>query len=94
MSDEPVTGEGRQGLERLWALQQVDSRLAAARAGRAALDDGAGLRAEVEEARGSAVDSALRLHEAQAAIKDHELQLAGQTAEDRGRSVRRADFEP
>jgi predicted nucleic acid-binding Zn-ribbon protein len=83
MSDEPVTGEGRQGLERLWALQQVDSRLAAARAGRAALDDGAGLRAEVEEARGSAVDSALGLHEAQAAIKDRELQLASTEAKQR-----------
>jgi hypothetical protein len=83
MSAEPLNGEGRQALEHLWALQQVDSRLAAARVARASLDDGGGLRAEVEGARAAAADSAVRLHEAQAAIKDHELQLASTEAKQR-----------
>lgn len=83
MTDEGIIGEGRQALEHLWALQQVDSRLAAARAARAALDDGSALRAEVEEARRAAAESATRLHECQATIKDHELQLASTEAKQR-----------
>jgi len=82
MTDDGIP-EGRQALEHLWALQQVDSRLAAARAGRAALDDGSALRAEVEEARRAAAESATRLHECQATIKDHELQLASTEAKQR-----------
>jgi uncharacterized protein len=77
MTSDAVEGNGREALERLWTLQQVDSRLAAARSNRASLDDGSALRAEVETTRGTAAAATARLHECQAAIKDHELQLAG-----------------
>jgi len=83
MTAEGIDGEGRQVLEHLWALQQVDSRLAAARAARAALDDGSALRAGVEDARRAAAESAGRLHECQATIRDHELQLASTEAKQR-----------
>jgi uncharacterized protein len=83
MTAEASNGEGLQALAHLWALQLVDSRLAAARARRAALDDGSGLRAEVDVARRSAAETAARLHESQAALKDHELHLAGTEAKQR-----------
>lgn len=83
MTDEAINGEARQALEHLWGLQQVDSRLAAARAARAALDDGGALRAELEVAARGAAESAARLHASQAALKDHELQLAGTEAKQR-----------
>jgi uncharacterized protein len=83
MTSDAGEGNGREALERLWALQQVDSRLAAARSSRASLDDGSALRAEVETARGGAAAATARLHECQAAIKDHELQLAGTEAKQR-----------
>lgn len=83
MSSDAGGGEGRQALEQLWTLQQVDSRLAAARSGLASLDDGAALRAEVEATGAAATAAAARLHECQAAIKDHELQLAGAEAKQR-----------
>lgn len=72
--------ESDQGLEHVWNLQQVDSALAQARARRSALDDGSALRAEVEAARAAAAQAASRLHECQAALKDHELQLASTEA--------------
>lgn len=83
MTAAEINAEGRQALEHLWALQRVDSRLAAARASRAALDDGSALRAGVEEARRAAAESAARLHECQATIRDHELQLASTEAKQR-----------
>lgn len=83
MTDASINGEGRQALEHLWALQQVDSRLAAVRVSRAALDDGSALRAEVEVVRRAAAESAARWHECQVALKDHELQLASTEAKQR-----------
>jgi predicted nucleic acid-binding Zn-ribbon protein len=68
--------EGLATLGDLWAVQQVDSRLAGARARLAALDDGSALRAEAERARTKASEAAARLRETQAALRDHELQLA------------------
>lgn len=74
-----MSGESTEGgtgpLDSLWAVQQVDARLADARARRAALDEGGALRAEVEAARAAAAEAASRLREAQAALRDHELQL-------------------
>lgn len=69
-----------QTLEYVWHLQRADSELAATRSRRSGLDDGSALRAEVEAARGAAAQSASRLHECQAALKDHELQLASTEA--------------
>ena len=66
----------RAALAALWAVQRVDSDLAALRAERAGLDDGTALRAEAEAARNAAVDAAARLHTAQATLRDQELQLA------------------
>ena len=83
MTSDAADGNGRQALEQLWSLQQVDSRLAAARSSRAALDDGTALRTEVDTTRAAAAAAAARLHECQAAIKDHELQLAGTEAKQR-----------
>jgi uncharacterized protein len=83
MTSGAADGNGREALERLWTLQQVDSRLAAARSARASLDDGSGLRAELETTRSTAAAASVRLHECQAAIKDHELQLAGTEAKQR-----------
>lgn len=74
MTDE--SGGSAAVLPSLWAVQQADTRLAAARSRREALDDGSTLRAEVEAARAAAADAATRLHGMQAALKDHELQLA------------------
>jgi len=68
--------DGLAALAALWAVQQVDLRLAALRAERAALDDGTALRAEAEAARNAATDAAARLHAAQATLRDQELQLA------------------
>jgi len=79
-ADDPAA-EGRAALAGLWAVQQVDTRLAGARDRLAALDDGSRLRAEVEVARAAAADAAARLHQAQAALRDHELQL--RTTEDK-----------
>ena len=75
MSEETGGDSGRP-LEHLWNLQQVDTRLAAARARRSALDDGSALRAEVEAAARAAAQAVAQLHESQAALRDHELQLA------------------
>jgi uncharacterized protein len=75
-SDDAGTRDGLAALAALWAVQQVDSRLAALRAERAALDDGTGLRAEAEGARAEAGDAASRLHTAQATLRDQELQLS------------------
>jgi len=83
MTSDVVDGNGRQALEQLWSLQQVDSRLAAARSSRASLDDGTTLRTELEGTRAAAAAAAARLHECQVAIKDHELQLAGTEAKQR-----------
>lgn len=83
MTSDVVDGNGRQALEQLWSLQQVDSRLAAARSSRASLDDGTTLRAELEGTRVAAAAAVARLHECQAAIKDHELRLAGTEAKQR-----------
>lgn len=72
-------GETRDALAALaavWAVQQVDLRIAAFRAERTALDDGAALRGEAEQARVAANDAAARLHSAQATLRDQELQLA------------------
>ena len=68
----PETGRA---LEQLWTLQQLDTGLASARARRATLDDGSALRQEVETIRAAAAAAASRLHECQAALRDHELQL-------------------
>jgi len=62
-------------LDGLWAVQEVDSRLAAARTKRAALDDGTSLRAEVEAARVRQSAAASQLHTVQAALRDRELAL-------------------
>ncbi len=71
--------EGAEGgispLDGLWAVQQVDAQLADARARRAALDDGGALRAAADAARAAAADTASRLRDAVAALRDHELQL-------------------
>jgi uncharacterized protein len=83
MTDAAINGEEGQALAHLWALQQVDSRLAAVRASRAALDDGSALRAEVETARRTAAEASARWHESQVALKDHELQLASTEAKQR-----------
>lgn len=64
-----------QALVDLWTLQQVDDRLAVARARRAALDDGSALRREGEAAKAAAAGAAARLRESQAALRDHELRL-------------------
>jgi len=69
-------GDGHAALASLWAVQQVDTQLAGARERRAALDDGTSLRAEREVAQAAAADAAVRLHHTQAALRDHELQLA------------------
>jgi uncharacterized protein len=72
-------GEERDRLAALaavWAVQQVDLRIAALRAERAALDDGVALREEAEQSRAAAKDAAARLHNAQATLRDQELQLA------------------
>ncbi len=79
-ADEPGAEE-RAALAGIWAVQQVDLRLADARGRLAALDDGSRLRAEVEAAQAAAADAAARLHRAQAALRDHELQL--RTTEDK-----------
>jgi uncharacterized protein len=68
--------DGLAALAGLWALQQVDSRLAALRAERNALDDGTALRTEAAQAREAAHDAAARLHAAHATLRDQELQLA------------------
>jgi len=67
-------------LEPLWQLQQIDLRLAGARAQRLALDDGSTLRAEADAARAAAAAAAARLHECQATLRDHELRLEGTEA--------------
>jgi len=69
-------GDGLAALAALWAVQQADRRIAALRAERDALDDGAALRSEAEQARAAASDAASRLHTAQATLRDQELQLA------------------
>ena len=66
----------RAALIALWAVQRVDSDLAALRAERAALDDGRALREETEAGRAGAEDAAARLHTAQATLRNQELQLA------------------
>jgi uncharacterized protein len=83
MTSDAADENGRQALDQLWALQMVDSRLAAARASRASLDDGSALRTEVDAMRAAAAAAVARLHECQAAIRDHELQLAGTEAKQR-----------
>ncbi len=83
MTSDAAEQNGRQSLDQLWMLQQVDSRLAAARFSRTSLDDGTALRAEVEATRAAAAAATARWHECQAAIKDHELQLAGTEAKQR-----------
>jgi len=72
VSIEPSTGAVLDGL---WAVQQVDGRLLDARARLAALDDGTALRAQADAARAAASEVGARLHQAQAAQRDHELQL-------------------
>ncbi len=72
-------------LDALWAVQQLDTRLLDARARLSALDDGAALRAETETARAAAAAAAERLHRAQAALRDQELQL--QTTETKQKKV-------
>jgi predicted nucleic acid-binding Zn-ribbon protein len=81
-TDARETG-GRQALDTLWALQQVDAHLAAVRAAAAALDDGTALRAEADAARREAAEAAARLHAGQAALRDHELRLSGTEAKQR-----------
>lgn len=83
MSAEPPSGAspvaasaGLAALVSLWAVRQVDLRLAALRAERAGLDDGTALREESEAARAAATEAAGRLHGAQATLRDQELQLA------------------
>ena len=72
-----IAGQSETGpaLGPLWHLQQIDLRLAGARAQRVALDDGSTLRAEAEAARSAAEAAAARLHECQATLRDHELRL-------------------
>ncbi len=77
---EETPESGPAALADLWALQQLDDRLAGARARRAALDDGSRLRAEVEAARAAAADAAARLGRAQATLRDRELHLASTEA--------------
>lgn len=74
--DSGQEADGRATLAALWAVRNIDTRLADARSRRAALDDGSALGAEVEAARSRASDAAARLHQAQAALRDHELQLS------------------
>lgn len=83
MSAEPPSGaspvaasEALAALASLWAVRQVDLRLAALRAERADLDDGTALCEEAEAARAAVTDAAGRLHAAQATLRDQELQLA------------------
>jgi len=83
VTDNAIDAEGRQALEQLWVLQQVDSQLAAVRARRGALDDGTVLRAEVDAASRVAAEVTAQWHEVQATLKDHELQLAGTEAKQR-----------
>jgi uncharacterized protein len=71
-----ASGTGSE-LDRLWAVQQWDSRLADAKARRAALDDGAALRAELEAARATSAEVAARLRQAQATLRTEELHLEG-----------------
>jgi uncharacterized protein len=75
-SEGAETRDGLAALAALWAVQQVDLRIAGGRAERAALDDGAALRTEAEQVRAAANDAAARLHTAQATLRDQELQLA------------------
>lgn len=70
-------------LARLWAVQQVDSRLADARARRAALDDGRSLRAEVDAAQAAAAEVAADLRQVHAALRAEELQLETTEAKQR-----------
>jgi predicted nucleic acid-binding Zn-ribbon protein len=72
----PEAPDGLAALAAVWAVQQVDLRIAALRAERAALDDGTALRAESAQAHEAANDAASRLHRAQATLRDQELQLA------------------
>ena len=74
--EESEGAAARAALAALWAVQRVDSELAALRAERAALDDGRALREETDAARIAAQDAAARLHTAQATLRDRELQLA------------------
>lgn len=81
MSDERVISAAQDAdspaaLAGLWAVQQVDTRLADARSRHAALDDGSALRAEVEAARARASEAAANLQKTQTALRDHELRLA------------------
>lgn len=69
------SGAERSTLEALWALRQVDARLSEARARRAALDDGAAVRAEAQAARAATDEAAARLRAAEASLRDQELQL-------------------
>jgi uncharacterized protein len=73
----PEQAEALAALAGLWAVQQVDRRLAVLRAEREALDTGAALRAETEAAQAAASQAAAALHTAQATLKNCELQLAG-----------------
>jgi predicted nucleic acid-binding Zn-ribbon protein len=75
MMIEPADRPETQALDGLWKLQQVDSALASARARRAALDDGTALRQEAEAGRAAAAAASGRLHESQATLRDHTLQL-------------------
>jgi predicted nucleic acid-binding Zn-ribbon protein len=71
----PEAAEATLALEQLWDLQQVDAQLARARAQQAALDDGSALREQLEAAQRDAAESAARLRECQAALRDQELRL-------------------
>lgn len=75
-SDDIEAREGLAALAAVWAVQQVDSKIAALRAQRSVLDDGTALRAEAAQAREAANDAGARLHTAQATLRDQELQLA------------------
>jgi len=79
-AEAPEQTEALAALAGLWAVQQVDLRLAALRAERGALDDGTALRVETEAAEAAAREAQAALHAAQATLKDCELQLAGTEA--------------
>jgi uncharacterized protein len=75
-SESPETRDPLEALAAVWAVQQVDLRIAALRGERGALDDGTALRDEVRGAHAAAEDAAAQLHAAQATLRDRELQLA------------------
>lgn len=65
----------RETLRQLYALQQIDTRLAQVEKARKELDSGAALKAEVEALRATLSAESSRLHALETEMRDKELQL-------------------